>query len=69
LIDYLRSYLHQAGFVPSMALVVIFYVLLRGVRGSMWRVALLSLPGTIAHELTHLVIGFLLHAKPHGFSM
>ena len=69
LIEYLRSCLHQAGFVPSVALVLIFYALLRGVRGSMWRVALLSLPGTIAHELTHLIVAFLLHAKPYGFSM
>ena len=67
--EYLRSHLHQAGFVPSVALVVIFYVLLRGVRDTMWRVALLSLPGTIAHELTHFIVGFLLHAKPHGFSI
>jgi hypothetical protein len=43
--------------------------LLRGVRDSMWRVALLSLPGTIAHELTHLIVGLLLHAQPHGFSV
>jgi hypothetical protein len=50
-------------------LVAIFYALLRGVRDTMWRVALLSLPGTIAHELSHLIVGFLLHAKPHGFSI
>ena len=48
---------------------VVFYVLLRSVRDAMWRVALFSLPGTIAHELTHLVVGFLVHAKPHGFSV
>jgi len=68
-VEYLRSYLHDAGFAPSVALVVIFYALLRGVRDTMWRVALLSLPGTIAHELTHLVVGFLVHAKPQGFSI
>ncbi|HEY8133008.1 MAG TPA: hypothetical protein VII12_14100 [Thermoanaerobaculia bacterium] len=67
--EYLRYYLHDAGFAPSVALVLIFYALLRGVRDTMWRVALLSLPGTIAHELTHLVVGFLVHAKPHGFSI
>lgn len=69
LTEYLRSYLHHAGFVPSVVLVVIFYALLRGVRNTMWRAALLSLPGTIAHELTHLVVGFLFHATPHGFSI
>jgi hypothetical protein len=68
-VEYLRSYLHDAGFAPSVALVVVIYALLRGVRDSMWRVALLSLPGTIAHELTHLIVGLLLHAQPHGFSV
>ena len=67
--EYLRIYLHQAGFMPSVALVFAFYGLLRGVRTSMWRVALLALPGTFAHELTHLVVGFLLRAKPNGFSI
>lgn len=68
-VEYLRSYLHQAGFMPSVALVFAFYALLRGVRTSMWRVALLACPGTFAHELAHLVVGFLLLAKPHGFSV
>jgi hypothetical protein len=67
--EYLRSSLSLAGFIPSGALVLIFYALLRALRNSMWRIALLSLPGTIAHELTHLVVGFVLHAKPHGFSI
>ena len=68
-VEYLRSYLHQAGFMPSVALVFAFYALLRGVRTSMWRVALLAFPGTFAHELAHLVVGFLLRATPHGFSV
>ena len=68
-VEYLRSYLHQAGFMPSAALVLAFYALLRGVRTSMWRLALLALPGTFAHELAHFVVGFLLRAKPHGFSV
>ncbi len=69
LVEYLRSYLQEAGFIPSLALVVVFWALLRGVRSSMWRVALLALPGTFAHELAHFVVGFLLRAKPHGFSV
>ncbi|HET9763640.1 MAG TPA: hypothetical protein VFR50_09005 [Casimicrobiaceae bacterium] len=67
--DYLRSALHQAGFVPSAVLVAIFYVFLRGARDTMWRIALLSLPGTIAHELMHLVVGFVLRARPQGFTI
>ncbi|HEV2042501.1 MAG TPA: hypothetical protein VGT81_21070 [Casimicrobiaceae bacterium] len=68
-VDYLRSYLFHAGFMPSAALVLIFCALLRGLRNSMWRIALLSLPGTIAHELAHFVVGLLLLAKPRGFSI
>ena len=68
-VEYLRSYLSHAGFMPSAVLVLIFYALLRAVRNSMWRIALLSLPGTIAHELTHFVVGLLLLAKPRGFSI
>ena len=67
--EYLRPYLYDAAFVPSVVLVVAFYVLLLGARATMWRVALLSLPGTIAHELAHLIVGFLVHAKPQGFSI
>ena len=67
--EYLRSYLHHAGFVPSAALVLAFYAFLRGVRDSMWRIAFLALPGTVAHELAHLIVGYLLRAEPHGFSV
>ena len=67
--EYLRSYLSHSGFMPSAALVLIFYAFLRGARDSMWRIALLSLPGTIAHELAHYVVGALLLAKPRGFSI
>jgi hypothetical protein len=68
-VENLRSYLSQAAFIPSVALVLIFYALLRVARNSMWRIALLSLPGTIAHELAHFVVGLLLLAKPRGFSI
>lgn len=67
--EYLRSYLHDDGFVPSIALLLAFYALLRGARDSMWRIALLSLPGTMAHELTHFIVGALLLAKPRGLSI
>ncbi len=67
--EYLRSYLFHAGFIPSVALALIFVALLRAVRNSMWRVALLALPGTIAHELAHFVVGLLLLARPRGFSV
>ena len=65
----LRTYLSLAGFIPSVVLVLAFYALLRASRGSMWRIALLALPGTFAHELSHFVVGALLLAKPRGFSI
>jgi hypothetical protein len=68
-VEYFRSCFSHAGFMPSAALVLIFYALLRGLRNSMWRIALLSLPGTVAHELAHYVVGALLLAKPRGFSI
>ena len=37
--EYLRSYLHDTGFVPSVVLLFVFCALLRGVRDSMWRIA------------------------------
>ena len=67
--DYLRSYFSDGGFMSSVALVLIFYAILRGLRNSMWRIAFLSLPGTIAHELAHFVVGALLLAKPRRFSI
>ena len=67
--QYLQPYLHLVGFLPSAALTALCYLVLRRARASMWRVALLALPGTIAHELAHFVVGFLLLAKPSGFSV
>jgi len=67
--DALRAYMQQAGFVPSALLVLVFYALLRAARHSPWGIALLAFPGTIAHELTHLVVGFVLHAKPLAVSL
>ena len=66
--EYLRPYLHESGFVPSVLLLFVLCALMRAMRDSMWRIAILSLPGTIAHELTHFVVGALLLAKPHDFS-
>ena len=67
--EYLRTSVNQAGFLPSAVLVVVFYALLRAARRSMWRIALLAFPGTVAHELTHLVVGLVLRAKPQAFSI
>lgn len=65
----LQSILQSSGFLPSAALVIACYVLLRAARASMWRIALLSLPGTAAHECAHFLVGLLLWARPMGLSL
>lgn len=64
-----KTLLHLSGFPPSALLTAVWYLILRHARGSMWRLAVLSLPGTFSHELAHLVVGSLLLAKPTGFSL
>jgi hypothetical protein len=65
----LTSYLQRAGFIPSVLLVLLCYGLLRAARASMWRIALLSFPGTAAHEAAHFLVGWLLRARPLRFSV
>src|SRR5271154_2375454 len=65
----LTSYLQRGGFIPSVLLVLVCYGLLRAARASMWRIALLSLPGTAAHEGAHFLVGWLLRARPLRFSV
>jgi hypothetical protein len=65
----LAAYLHDPGFIPSVAIVVVFYALLRSLRGSMWSIALHSFPGTLAHEAAHFIVGLVLLARPHGLSL
>lgn len=65
----LRAYLQRPGLIASALLIIAWYALLRGARGSMWRIALLSLPGTVAHEAAHLLVGLVLGAGPQGFSI
>jgi hypothetical protein len=55
--------------LPHLALffgVGITLLLLRSLR---WLYVLVVLPGTILHELTHLIMGFLLGARPAKFSI
>lgn len=55
--------------VPSAMLVLAFLVLMRTLRYSGYGIALLSLGGTIGHELLHGAVGWLLRAKPTSFSI
>jgi hypothetical protein len=43
--------------------------LFRKARGSIWGLSLLTLPGTLAHEFSHLVTGWLLGGRPAHFSI
>jgi len=65
----LETVLYRAGLVPSVLLVLVCYGLLRAARASMWRIALLSFPGTLAHESAHFLVGWLLRARPLRFSV
>jgi hypothetical protein len=67
--EHLRAYLRIDGFTPSLVLIGAWYVTLHLLRGRMWILALLALPGTIAHELSHFVVGLLAGAQPAGFRL
>ena len=50
-------------------LVAFSFAALMWARRGLWQMALLSLPGTIAHELSHLLVGTLFFAKPSSLSI
>ncbi len=53
----------------SVYLLAIWIVVLRTEQTSAWKLALLSLPGTILHELLHFCVGLILGARPVAFSL
>jgi len=61
--------LDHGGFLPSIALVAGVAGFLRVVRNSLWQVALFSLPGTVAHELSHFIVGAVTLAHPQRVSL
>ncbi|HVK55005.1 MAG TPA: hypothetical protein VM532_08245 [Burkholderiales bacterium] len=67
--EYLQPYLNINGFLPSAVLTFLMYVALHRFRSSMVSLAFVTLPGTIAHEAAHYVVGFLLLGKPQGFNV
>lgn len=64
-----QTIFHARGMLPSLLLILFFYLLLQAARSSAWRLALLALPGTLAHELAHFVVGLFLLAQPTRFSV
>ena len=61
-------YTSESGLIYVTAVIVMVLVL-HGLRGSIALFWLASLPGTIAHELSHFVAAMLLNARPCGFSI
>ena len=68
LLDWLPAGLTLPVAVYLGAIVLALWAI-RQMRGSLWLLSLLVLPGTICHELSHLLVGFLLNGQPHGFSV
>jgi hypothetical protein len=59
----------ELSIATRLLVIAAMFLLLRTFRGSPIFYALLYWPATIAHELTHLFVGFILAAKPVGFSV
>lgn len=55
--------------LPTVILALAMMALLLWARRGLWRMAILSLPGTFAHELSHLLVGTVLFAKPNAISL
>ncbi|MDK9702479.1 MAG: hypothetical protein OEL20_05015 [Sulfuritalea sp.] len=54
---------------PTALLIAAGLLVLWRSRTALWRISLLSLPGTLAHELAHWAVGFVLFAQPASFSV
>lgn len=67
LLDTLVDFL--LGHLPSVILVGVWWALLRASRFSGWRMALVLLPGTWLHEVSHWLVGLLLGARPTSFTL
>ena len=64
-----REWLMREGRWPSVAMVLGWLGLMRALRYSGWRLALVSLPGTVLHEASHYFVGLLLLARPVSVSL
>ena len=58
---------HGAGL--SLAVVAAWWVVMRWLRGTGYGIAVIALPGTCLHELAHIVVGFILRARPVSLSL
>jgi hypothetical protein len=55
--------------LASTVLILTWLGIMRSTRYSKWQVAVISLPGTVTHELLHGLVGWVLFAKPRSFSI
>lgn len=55
--------------IPSVLLLVTWLCLLRWARYSGWGIAILTLIGTIGHEVLHAAVGWAVGARPRSFSI
>lgn len=55
--------------ILSAGVCIVWMILINAARRRYWTTALLYLPGTVAHELAHAGIAFILLAKPVSFNI
>jgi hypothetical protein len=71
------GYINSPEFVSKLAdnrfILICLVILLSKVKHAsyknMWLAAIVEIPGTILHEMSHFIVGFLLNAKPSSFSI
>ena len=69
LISQAKAWLISFGTPPSLGLILIMFAILRWAARYVAVIALLDFPGTLCHELAHIVTGFLTMAKPAGIRL
>ena len=57
-------HIHTHPVTPSAYLILIWLAILHASREATWKMASLSLPGTLLHEIMHCGVGFLFGARP-----
>ena len=66
-VGFLQSFFDNRFYL--ILLVIVLLHLKNATYKSMFMCALINMPGTILHELMHFLIGLILNAKPHNFTI
>ena len=64
----MNTHFELFSLIARLLVVLSMYLVLRSVSRWVWLLVVLRLPSTIAHELSHLLLGVLCRAKPVGMS-